>query len=200
MESDRFVSLDIESPIWERVFVVAPLVVVGTKEGEEYNLAPKHMAMPLGWENYFGFICTPAHGTYHNAKRYGNFTVSYPWPDKITVASLTASPRKEGSGKEQPIMDQLPTTPATIVDGIFLSDAYLMLECELDRVVDGFGEQSLIVGRIIAFHVHEDALRTSDREDQRLIYDAPHLAYLHPGRYATIRETQAFPFPAHFKS
>jgi flavin reductase (DIM6/NTAB) family NADH-FMN oxidoreductase RutF len=202
MESDKFVSLDIETPFWKRVFVVAPLVVVGTKEGEDYNLAPKHMAMPLGWENYFGFICTPAHGTYHNAKRHGAFTVSYPWPNSVTVASLTASPRQEdsGCGTDQPILDQIPTTDASLVDSIFLRDAYLRLECELDRIVDDFGDQSLIIGRIVAVHVHEEALRTSDQEDQQLIYDAPLLAYLHPGRFATIRESQTFPFPEHFTS
>jgi len=200
MDTDRMVSLDIDKALWERVFVVAPLIVVGTPEGDGYNLAPKHMAMPLGWANYFGFICTPAHGTYHNAKAAGSFTVSYPWPDQVTVASLSASPRESGAGNEKPVLDQLPTTPATTVDGVFLADAYLMLACELDRVLDDFGDQSLIIGRIVAAHVHEDALRTSDQEDQQLLYNAPLLAYLHPGRYASIRDTQAFPFPAHFSS
>ncbi len=70
-------------PIWDRIFMVFPLVIVGTKEADgEYDLAPKHMAMPMSWENHFGFVCTPLHNTYHNAKREGVFTVSYPNPSQ----------------------------------------------------------------------------------------------------------------------
>lgn len=33
--------------LWSRVFSVAPLVVVGTREAEgSYDLAPKHLALP----------------------------------------------------------------------------------------------------------------------------------------------------------
>lgn len=198
-EQDQFVSLDISKPIWERVFVVAPLVVVGTREGEGFDLAPKHMAMPMGWDNFFGFVCTPDHGTYHNAKRSGSFTVSYPRPDQVTMASLTASPRSGGPDGDQPVLDQLPTTEASTIDGVFLEDAYLMLECVLDRVIEDLGENSLIIGRVAAAHVHEDALRTSDQDNQRLLHESPLLAYLHPGRYATIEDTKAFPFPAQFR-
>src|SRR5919202_1049626 len=88
-------------PVWDRVFTVSPLVVVGTKEeGGEYDLAPKHMAMPMGWENYFGFVCTPRHRTYHNARREGVFTVSYPRPAQVILASLAAAPRESGSLKK----------------------------------------------------------------------------------------------------
>ena len=47
-DSPDLVHLDMSQPIWDRFFWVAPLVVVGTKEDERYNLAPKHMAFPLG--------------------------------------------------------------------------------------------------------------------------------------------------------
>ena len=69
-------------------------------------------------------------------------------------------------------------------------------ECELERVVDGFGVNSLVTGRIVAAHVHQDALRSSDRDDAELLLDAPLLGYLYPGRCAVIDHTQAFPFPA----
>ncbi|NIQ57054.1 MAG: flavin reductase, partial [Gammaproteobacteria bacterium] len=53
-----------------------PLVLVGTREGEgAYDLAPKHMATPLGWGDYFCFVCTPEHRTYQNATREEEFTV-----------------------------------------------------------------------------------------------------------------------------
>src|SRR5207342_3425489 len=60
--------------LWERVFTVAPLVIVGSKEADgTYDLAPKHMAMPLGWRRRYGFVCTPRHRTYRNIERHGVF-------------------------------------------------------------------------------------------------------------------------------
>jgi hypothetical protein len=38
-----------------------------------------------------------------------------------------------------------------------------------------------------------------DGDDAELLYRNPPLAYLHPGRFATLKETQAFPFPAGMK-
>ncbi len=58
---------------------------------------------------------------------------------------------------------------------------------------------SLVVGRMVASHVHADALLSAERDDQELIYRSPLLAYLSPGRYATIKESDSFPFPADFK-
>lgn len=191
------ITLRDDLPIWERVFTVNPLVLVGTREAEDrYDIAPKHMAAPMGWENYFGFVCTPRHRTYDNVRREGVFTVSYPRPTQVVLTSLAASPR-EGDD-QKPSLSALPTFPAAGIDGLFVEDAYLFLECALDRIVDDFGENSLIVGRILEAHVHEDYLRTSERDDQDLIHDAPLLAYLSPGRYAPVTESYSFPFPAGF--
>jgi flavin reductase (DIM6/NTAB) family NADH-FMN oxidoreductase RutF len=193
----NLVTLSEDFPIWERVFTVNPLVIVGTRESDGgYDLAPKHMAFPMGWENYFGFVCTPRHNTYHNARREGVFTVSYPRPTQIVLASLAASPR-EGDGTK-PSVYVLPAFPASEVDGVFVEDAYLFLECALDRIVDDFGENSLICGRIVAAHVDEGYLRASDRDDNDLIHVSPLLAYLSPGRYARVAESNSFPFPADF--
>jgi flavin reductase (DIM6/NTAB) family NADH-FMN oxidoreductase RutF len=191
------VTLPEDPPVWERVFTVNPLVVVGTKEEDGgYDLAPKHMAIPMGWENYFGFVCTPRHRTYHNARREGVFTVSYPRPTQVVLASLAAAPRESDGSKLA--AHALPTFPATEVDGLFIEDAYLFLECALDRIADDFGENSLIVGRILAAHVREDYLRASERDDQDLIHGSPLVAYLSPGRYAPVGESYSFPFPAGF--
>jgi flavin reductase (DIM6/NTAB) family NADH-FMN oxidoreductase RutF len=191
------VTLPEDLPVWERVFTVNPLVVVGTREeGGGYDLAPKHMAIPMGWENYFGFVCTPRHRTYHNARREGVFTVSYPRPTQVVLASLAAAPRESDGSKLA--AHALPTFPATEVDGLFIEDAYLFLECALDRIADDFGENSLIVGRILAAHVREDYLRASERDDQDLIHGSPLVAYLSPGRYAPVGESYSFPFPAGF--
>jgi flavin reductase (DIM6/NTAB) family NADH-FMN oxidoreductase RutF len=202
-EQNDIVTLDPEQPFWERFYMVAPLVVIGTRNEAEgdYNLAPKHMAAPMGWADYFGFVCTPKHKTYRNAVRHGTYTVSYPKPSQVVLASLAASPRvgpPEGP-KEKPSLDQMPTLEAQEVDGVFLEDAYLFLECELDRRVDDLGENSLLIGKVKAVHVQKEALRISEQEDGKVIRDNPLLAYLPPDRYAAIDETNAFPFPAGFQ-
>ena len=90
----KLVELDIREPVWERFFWVAPLVLVGTREADgSHDLAPKHMALPMGWQNYYGFVCTPRHHTYTNIERDGVFTVSFPRPSQLVLTSLAASPR-----------------------------------------------------------------------------------------------------------
>jgi flavin reductase (DIM6/NTAB) family NADH-FMN oxidoreductase RutF len=189
------VPLDLRFPIWDRLFTVAPLVVVGTREGDGYDLAPKHMATPLGWQGQFGFVCTPAHATYRNVRTHGNFTVSYPGPEQVVVTSLTAAPRC-GADEPTPGLPSIPTVPAEAVEGRVLRDAHLILECELDRIIDGFGDASLVVGRIVAARAHQDVLRTTGLADEEILKKAPVLAYLNPGWYTSISEGHAFPFPA----
>jgi len=194
---DKPVTLDINRPIWDRFFTVSPLVVVGSKEEDsQYNLAPKHMAMPLGWQNFFCFVCSPRHTTYHNIRRTGEFTVSYPRPSQALFTSLAAAPRCEDQSK--PSLLVLPTFPARVVDGVLVRDGYLFLECTLQSIVDGFGANSLIIGTIVAAAASEDALRGDDRDESDQIFQAPLLAYLNPGRFAEIRQTTAFPFPKGF--
>lgn len=189
------VQLDVQHPIWDRFFQVAPLVIIGTREpGGRFDLAPKHMAGPMSWGNWFGFVCTPRHHTYANAVREGVFTVSAPTPAQLLESSLAAAPRYPAEGK--PALDLLETVPAQLVTGVLLAGAWLHLECVTDRIIDELGDNSLVIGRIIAASVDERALRSPDRDDQDLLRTAPLLAYLHPGRWAEIAETQAFPFSA----
>lgn len=190
-------TLAIDRPIWERFFTVAPLVLIGTKEDSRYDLAPKHLVMPLGWANYFSFVCTPRHRTYQNIHREKAFTVSYPRPTQLVLTSLAAAPRCGDDTK--PSMPMLPTFPASQIDGIFIEEAAIFLECTLDRIVDGFGDNSLITGRIIAAHAHKDVLRTSERDDQEIIHQAPLLVYLSPERMAPVSESYSFPFPLDFQ-
>jgi len=193
------VELDTAQPIWRRFFTVAPLVLIGTREGEEYNLAPKHMATPLGQGNFFGFVCTPRHATYRNIQANREFTVSFPRPEQVVLTSLAATARQEECSLPKPVLAGLPTCKAERVDALFLEDAYLLLECELDRIVDGFADYSLIAGKIVRAAVRENALRSSEQDEQQLIYDHPLLAFLAFGRFATIRESYAFPYPRAFK-
>ena len=92
----------------------------------------------------------------------------------------------------------LPTFQAQVVDGVFLRDATLFFECRLHSIVDGFGDNSLIAGRIVAAHAMPNALRSADLDDQDVIHDSPLLAYLVPGRFAQIAESSSFPFPQGF--
>jgi len=191
-------ALDVAHPIWERVFTVAPLTLVGAREADgRYSLAPKHMAMPMGWDNYFGFVCTPRHRTYQNVKREKAFSVSYPRPDQVTLASLTAVARAEDGSK--PLNETLPLFTFEGCEGRFLKGGYLYLSCQLDRVIDGFGQNSLIVGRIVNAWAHREALRVSEGDDAEVIGRSPLLAYLYPTRFARIEQSVAFPFPAAFK-
>ena len=85
----ELIDLDIAGPFWDRLFMVFPLVLVGTRDEDgSSDLAPKHMAMPMGWDNYFGFVCAPSHSTCSNIGRTGEFTVSFPKPSQILFTSL----------------------------------------------------------------------------------------------------------------
>jgi flavin reductase (DIM6/NTAB) family NADH-FMN oxidoreductase RutF len=190
------IPLATDRPIWDRFFGVFPLVIVGSREGDTYNLAPKHLAIPLGWENHYCFVCSPQHTTYDNIRRHRTFTVSYPRPTEVLLASLAAAPRCEDRSK--PSLLVLPTFPARQVDGVLVKGCYLYLECTLHTILDGFGPNSLIIGDVVAAAAHEDALRAEERDEGDQLFRFPLLAYVSPGRCAEIRQTTAFPFPRGF--
>jgi len=195
---DDVVEIGTKTPIWDQFFTVAPLVLVGTRDEDgALDLAPKHMVMPMGWQNYFGFVCAARHATCSNIQRTGEFTVSYPRPSQVLYASLAATPRLDGG--EKPIIQAFETFPAEHIDGGFIDDAYLFLECRHFKTIDGFGENCLITGEIIAAYADPAILRVSDIDDQEIIHDAPLFAYVSPGRCATIERSNAFPFPSDMK-
>jgi flavin reductase (DIM6/NTAB) family NADH-FMN oxidoreductase RutF len=189
------VSIPTSVPVWDSFFSVAPLVLVATKEEDgSFDIAPKHMAMPLGWSNYFCFACTPRHATYTNIARHGEFTVSFPRPSQVVQASLAAAARTDAGRK--PSLAALPTFAASCVDGVLVEGAAVFLECTLERFVDGFGENSLIVGSVVAAHADRAYLRGPERDDAELLVEAPLLAYLSPARFASVGRSFSFPFPA----
>ena len=197
-DHDGLIELDTSHSIWERFFTVFPLVIIGTRDADgAIDLAPKHLAIPLSWESHFGFVCSQAHGTYQNIRRTREFTVTYARPSQIVLASLAATPRCEDNSK--PIVDVLSTFPAKTVDSVFLKDGYLFLECRSTKIYDDFGRNSLVAGEIVAARIAPDAAKHSDQDDQDLLRISPLLAYLHPGRFATISQSNKLPFPAGFK-
>lgn len=192
--SQNVVEIDTSVPIWQRFFTVAPLVLIGTRDDDgAIDLAPKHMVTPMGWQNFFGFVCSPQHGTCRNIDRSGVFTVSYPRPSQVLMTSLAASPRVE-EGKK-PVIDYFSTFPATSIDGVFIEDGYLFFECRHFKTIDGFGENCLITGEIVAAYADERILRNVETDDQETILASPLLAYLAPGRFASVDRSNAFPFP-----
>jgi flavin reductase (DIM6/NTAB) family NADH-FMN oxidoreductase RutF len=192
------VEIDTSVPVWEQFFTVAPLVLIGTHDEDgSLDLAPKHMVTPMGWQNYFGFVCTPRHATCRNIERDGVFTVSYPRPSQLLMTSLAASPRLEQG--EKPIIDYFKTFPARKIDGQFIEDGYLYFECRHFRTIDGFGENCLITGEIVAAYGDDSFLRHAESDDQETIHASPLIAYLAPGRFAEISRSNSFPFPESMK-
>lgn len=196
--SGRIVSIPAHEPVWEHVYTVSPLVIVGTREADgSFDLAPKHMAMPLGWQDLFCFVCSPRHATYVNIVERSAFTVSFPRPEQVVEAGLAASPRVDDGSK--PSLAALPTTPASTVDGVLVEGSYLYLECERERIIDGFGDWSIIVGRIVAVRALEDALLRFERDPADQVRAVPLLAFLSPDRFAQVDDSRSFPFPLDFR-
>lgn len=192
-ENERLVTLELSSPIWSEFFTVAPLVVVGTMEPDGTpDLAPKHMVMPLGWQNHVGFMCSETHSTRSNILRTGEFTLSWLRPDSVVTAALAAAPRCDTG--EKPSLDLLETFPAETVEPPLVRGGYLYLECRLLETWDALAPASLIAGEIVAARVAESSIRRHDREDADVLMGAPPLAYLSPGWFGTVGEIQAFPF------
>jgi flavin reductase (DIM6/NTAB) family NADH-FMN oxidoreductase RutF len=196
-ERDELIELSMDAPIWERFFTVAPLVLVATKEADGHNVAPKHLAMPIGWGNFFGFVCSPSHATYGNLRLHPEFTVSFPRMGQLVPAAMAASARLDDGSK--PSLAAVPVFPARRVDGVLVEGCGLYLECALERFVDGFGENSIVVGRVIAASVARSALRGHEVDDADLLHALRPLVYLAPGRVAEVAETHAFPLPVDFR-
>ena len=195
--NSRLVDIGTDRPVWDRFFTVAPLVLVGTTDADgSPDLAPKHMVTPMGWQNYFGFVCAPSHSTCSNIQRSGEFTVSYPKPSQVLLSALAASPRQGG---HKPVLDFYTTFPAQQVDGVLIEDAYLYFECHHFRTVDGFGPNCLVTGEIVAAYAEPGFLRSNEIDDQELVRNSPLFAYLAPGRFAAVDQSNAFPFPADMK-
>ena len=85
------------------------------------------------------------------------------------------------------------------MDAPLIKDAYMYLECELYKIIDGFDSYSLITGKIKVASVHQAYLRISDQDEQLQLFKNPLLAYIASGRFAAVSETYKFPFPKDFK-
>ena len=89
-----------DQPVWDRVFTVNP-AGAGRDQGGERRVRPRPQAHGVahGLGELLRVRLYPAPRTYHNARREGVFTVSYPRPTQVVLASLAASP-SEGDGSK----------------------------------------------------------------------------------------------------
>jgi flavin reductase (DIM6/NTAB) family NADH-FMN oxidoreductase RutF len=192
-EPSRYLPLSLDGTLWDDFYTVAPLVLIGTIEIDgSPDVAPKHLAMPLSRSPLFGFVCRPEHATYRNAVATSSFTVGYPSPELVLQASLAAGPRDSEGGK--PTLDMMSLSPARVVDGVLVDGCRIQLECQLERVIDDLDDSALVIGRVVAAHASERALRETPEAAHDALAAAPLLAYVHPGRVAAIHETKPFPY------
>lgn len=196
MDQPELIELEVDHSMWDQVHLVAPLVLVGTKDGDSYSMAPKHSAMPIGWTEYFMFVCTPEHHTYTNIAAHPEFTISYARPEAVVLLGQAAAQRHNG---DRLTLELLPTFAASIVDGVHFTDSYLHLECRLEQVLDGFGRNSVIIGRVVRAACDPSAVRSPDVDEADLIHRHPLLSFISPNRFATIHDTTSFPFPSGFR-
>ncbi len=190
------VALELDGLLWDRVFQVSPLVVVGTREPDGgHDFAPKHRIVMLT-PQHLGFVCRPSHATYRNAVREQAFTVSWPGPKHIVMTSAAAEPRCEDGEKKS--LKGIPTVAAEKIEGEFLAGCSLNVECQLDRVIDDLGDDELLIGRVVAAWASPDEIRSAGTFDHDIVREHPLLAYLHPSQFATIHTSVPFPFPKGF--
>lgn len=197
MHTAERVKLDLSRPVWDRFLMIAPLVIVGSREGEQIDFAPKHMVTPFGWENRIGFVCAPHHHTYQNIRRERSYTITYPQPADVLLASLSSSPRCSDDSK--PALHAIPSFESDHVAGSYPENGSLFFGLELEQIIDGFGRNSLIIGQIVEAMAHPDALLVSEADDRKRLHDHPILAYVSPGYYAKVDRVDAFPFAEGWK-
>jgi flavin reductase (DIM6/NTAB) family NADH-FMN oxidoreductase RutF len=185
-------SLDLDQPIWDRFFSVAPLVVVGTRNADgSHDLLTTHQGFTLAPANLFAFLAPPEDAAVENSLRTRTFAVSFPQPHQVAEASLAAA--VAGREGRHPMSAEIPTFPTRRIDAVLMTGARLFLECETDRVVEHLGGRVLVIGRIVAAHLDRDSRRLSERDDYDLLENHPLLAFIAPGRFAAIEHTDAFP-------
>jgi hypothetical protein len=184
------IELDVAQPVWDRFFWVAPLVLVGTREA---NGSHRPRAQAHGHAHGLGeFLRLRLHATAPHLRQYRTQRACSPFPTRALPNWFWPAwpPRRAAARRTSPRLAALPVFPASVVDGELLEGGYLFLECELDRIVDGFGENSLIVGRVAAAQVDTRSERRarSGRSAAMVLQMRRLLAYLHPGRFADDQE------------
>ena len=138
--AQRAIPIPVERPIWGRFFTVAPLVIVGTVEGEGYDLAAEAHGDAARLGQLLLLRLQPRAPDPGQRRADGRLHGQLPAPGRDPRRQPRRPPRAPRTS-QSPALAAIRTFPAREVHGVLVEDSYLWLECELDRIVDGFGAQ-----------------------------------------------------------
>ena len=145
-ELEDLVEISTEAPIWERFFTVAPLVLVATKRAA--TTTSRRSISPCRSAGRTTSASSAARRTrrHRNLEAHPEFTVSFPRGRPDRQSSLLAAGSRLDDRSKPTLAPFRSSRPARWT-ACSSRAAALYLECALERVIDGFGENSLIVGR-----------------------------------------------------
>jgi len=167
------------------------------------DVAAKTQSIPVGREgNFFLFVCTPEHRTYHNVKATKEFVVNYPPQEIIEKIGLTAS-IFEDENIDKISRIGLTAIPSLRVKPPRIAECSIHLECKLVEIRD-HAQYGIIIGNVVAASGNEETVLMQGSATElvnRNLSRNPLLAYITPGHlFSTITEGKKFPLPKKYKS
>jgi len=144
----------------ERSFIVRPIVLITTVNGEEKpNAAVKTNFMTLSSMKSYAFCCSPEHHTYQNIMETGEFVINVPTEDIIDkvlkAAVITEKPCPGGVNEIERV--GLTPIPSEKVRPSRVKECLAHYECLLD-----WYKGSLIVGKVVAVSADKSLLDKTD--------------------------------------
>jgi flavin reductase (DIM6/NTAB) family NADH-FMN oxidoreductase RutF len=94
--------------------------------------------------------------TRHNIRETGQFVVNLVSEEAAEVMNITAIAFERGVS--EPHEAGLTTVPSVHVKPPRIAESPVSMECELLQIIDLGPEQSLVLGRVLAMHVRDDAV------------------------------------------
>jgi flavin reductase (DIM6/NTAB) family NADH-FMN oxidoreductase RutF len=94
--------------------------------------------------------------TRHNIRETGQFVVNLVSEEAAEVMNITAIEFERGVS--EPHEAGLTTTPSVHVKAPRIAESPVSMECELLQIIDLGPEQSLVLGRVLAMHIRDDAV------------------------------------------
>jgi len=186
--------LDLNRFVGRNFFWPEGIVLVTTLSPDGMpNVAPKTQAAPVGRRNFWSFACTPSHHTHKYIEAGGEFVINIPGPELIKNISLAA--RRFALDEDEIRGSELTAMPSREVSPPSIAECRVHLECRLHRIVEGLGEDSLIIGRVVAASADSDIIDPSPDSLQR----HPLLVYVYPDHWTMVKEAERFRFPAEYK-
>jgi flavin reductase (DIM6/NTAB) family NADH-FMN oxidoreductase RutF len=94
--------------------------------------------------------------TRHNIRETGQFVVNLVSEEAAEVMNITAIEFERGVS--EPSEAGLTTIPSVHVKPPRIAESPVSMECELLQIIDLGPEQSLVLGRVLAMHIRDDAV------------------------------------------